>query len=47
MVHTSQRVLPEPSAIDIHRRGYAAFRRMLEQRQEVLDILNGADGTGH
>ena len=47
MVHTSQRVLPEPSAIDIHRRGYAAFRRMLEQRQEVLDILNGPDGTGH
>lgn len=42
MVHTSERVMPDPDARDIHRRGYAAFRRMLAQRQEVLDILAGA-----
>ena len=43
MVHNSERVLPNPAARDTHRRGYAAFRRMLEQRQELLDIL---DNTG-
>jgi FGGY-family pentulose kinase len=42
MVHTSACVSPGPGTQDIHDRGYAAFRRMLEQRQEVLDILHGA-----
>ena len=45
MVHTSERVLPDPAAREIHRRGYAAFRRMLDQRQDVLDILRGGNTT--
>lgn len=42
MVHTSERMSPDPAASNIHARGYAAFRCMLEQRQEVLNILHGA-----
>lgn len=45
MVHTREQVLPDPAAREVHRRGYAAFRRMLEQRQEVLDILRGRRQT--
>ncbi|MBC7706272.1 MAG: FGGY-family carbohydrate kinase [Rhodoferax sp.] len=47
MVHTSGCVSPGAGTQPIHHRGYAAFRRMLEQRQEVLDILHGtgADAT--
>lgn len=41
MVHTRQRVVPSPAAFDIHACGYAAFRRMLEQREEVLALLHG------
>ena len=43
MVQTRERVLPDPAARAIHDRGYAAFRRMLEQRQELMKILH--DGT--
>jgi FGGY-family pentulose kinase len=43
MVHTRERVAPDPAVQAIHERGYAAFRRMLEQRQEVLDILHGGE----
>jgi FGGY-family pentulose kinase len=39
MVQTRQRVLPDPAARAIHDRGYAAFRRMLEQRQELMNML--------
>ena len=42
MVHSRAQVLPDPATRETHRRGYAAFRRMLAQRQEVLEILQGA-----
>lgn len=41
MVHAKAQVAPEPEARSIHARGYAAFRHMLQQRQEVIDILQG------
>lgn len=41
MVHSSSSVAPEPEARTVHRRGYAAFRHMLQQRQQVMDILQG------
>lgn len=41
MVHTSDRIVPDPRAKDIHCRGYAAYRRMLEQRAELLRLLRG------
>jgi FGGY-family pentulose kinase len=40
MVQTRERVPPDPAARAVHERGYAAFRRMLEQRQELMDILH-------
>lgn len=46
MVHTRERVVPDPSARDIHRRGYSAFRHMLVQRQELMDILQGDATAG-
>ena len=39
MVQASASVAPEPEARAIHARGYAAFRQMLQQRQQVMDIL--------
>ena len=47
MVHTRERVAPDPVAGDVHRQGYAAFRRMLEQRREVQAILQGNRQTRH
>ena len=41
MVHFSASVVPDPEAGTIHARGYAAFRQMLQQRQQVMDILQG------
>ena len=41
MVHSLPQVSPDPATHEIHRRGYTAFCRMLAQRQEVMDILQG------
>ncbi len=46
MVHTQTRQPPNPESASVHLAGYRAFRRMLEQRQEVLDIL-GTDATAY
>jgi hypothetical protein len=32
--------MPAPRTRTRHQRGYAAFRRLLDQRQELLDILH-------
>lgn len=37
MVHTRGSIAPRSP--DLHRRGYAAFRRMLEQRRELIEML--------
>jgi FGGY-family pentulose kinase len=42
MVHSARRVLPDPAARDVHVRGYAVFRRLLEQRAELHGILRAA-----
>jgi FGGY-family pentulose kinase len=39
MVHTRSKAEPHPCTLGVHERGYRAFRRMLAQRQEILDIL--------
>jgi len=39
MVHSRECVAPDPQTRQRHQRGYAAFRRLLVQRQELLDIL--------
>ncbi|MEO6626667.1 MAG: FGGY-family carbohydrate kinase [Burkholderiaceae bacterium] len=46
MVHSSAQVAPEPEARAIHARGYAAFRHMLQLRQQVMDILQGTNPVG-
>jgi FGGY-family pentulose kinase len=40
MVHADAHVMPAPRTRTRHERGYAAFRRLLDQRQELLDILH-------
>lgn len=40
MVHADAHVMPAPRTRTRHQRGYAAFRRLLDQRQELLDILH-------
>ncbi len=45
MVHSRHRVMPDPQTRQRHQRGYAAFRRLLTQRQELLDILEPAAAT--
>ena len=45
MVQTRECVLPDPAARAIHDRGYAAFRRMLEQRQELMNMLHRGSMT--
>ncbi len=40
MVHSSAVVTPAPEAQAVHARGYAAFRRLLAQRDEVRAILH-------
>jgi FGGY-family pentulose kinase len=39
MVHDGRRVMPDPAAAARHERGYAAFRRMIEHRREVMSLL--------
>jgi len=39
MVHQSRVVRPDPEAGDVHTRGYAAFRLMIEQRKDVTSVL--------
>ncbi|MEO7939215.1 MAG: FGGY-family carbohydrate kinase [Burkholderiaceae bacterium] len=42
MVHDRAVVAPEPEATGVHQRGYAAFRLLQGQRQQVLDLLHAA-----
>ena len=37
--------MPDPQTRQRHQRGYAAFRRLLTQRQELLAILEPAAAT--
>jgi ribulose kinase len=46
MVHDGRRVAPDASEAAYHDRGYAAFRRMVEQRREVLSLLGGTGAIG-
>ncbi len=39
MVHDGRRIAPDPAAAALHERGYAAFRRMLDHRREVMSLL--------
>jgi FGGY-family pentulose kinase len=39
MVHDGRRIVPDTDAAALHDRGYAAFRRMIEHRREVVSLL--------
>jgi ribulose kinase len=46
MVHDGRRIAPDAQEAAFHDRGYAAFRRMIEQRREVLALLGGGGQVG-
>lgn len=39
MVHGRAVVTPDPNAVSVHERGYTAFRTLLDQRQQVMNLL--------